>query len=412
MVKYLAFAACAAKAPITQKLTRKIDDIVQTAGSAENVQRWMFWTVPQATVFANSFSQPKVLLLGGNGVGKTVIMMQRAKELSIVGEEVVFCIGEDFGTTTKTLLHLQTEAEFEDFHTQNPQSKKIQVKSLNSYDPSKENLGKTHVFIEEITEDKLKKIATLQTKSCWVTVSIGTFSKEFKDANEAITYFKSLYPEWYIPFFNYILRTTQNVAKELKKPNRSVNQNNINNESRLNKVLDVPQNIQEGPEPVAFISLPSDQFYEKVKATFTEIGQNDMALVLIDITWSPVNSLSSKTIREFKTEFANYWQFEKELEDGHTLAFLLKSISASGREPPLFWIDDCSFNSNEDQIKDWIRGKSKCDLITNFTLMEGFEASTCISFSSATVYSALSRTRVKHVNFHGIGKFGKYENID
>ena len=78
IVKYLAFTACAAKAPVSQSLTKLIDDRVKIAGSAENVQRWMFWTVPQATFFANASSQKKVLLFGGNGVGKTVLMIQRA----------------------------------------------------------------------------------------------------------------------------------------------------------------------------------------------------------------------------------------------------------------------------------------------------------------------------------------------
>ena len=166
MVKYLAFAACAAKAPVSQSLTKEIDDRVQTAGSAENVQRWMFWTVPQATFFANSVSKPKVLLLGGNGVGKTVVMMQRAKELSIAGEEIVFCIGGFTDISTKALLQLQLEAEFEDYHTLNHQSKKIQVKSLHSYDPSTEHLDNTHVSMDEVREDVFKEHhATLHTKS-------------------------------------------------------------------------------------------------------------------------------------------------------------------------------------------------------------------------------------------------------
>ena len=52
----------------------------------------MFWTVPQATFFANATSQQKVLLLGGNGVGKKILMIERAKQLAIKGEEVVFCV--------------------------------------------------------------------------------------------------------------------------------------------------------------------------------------------------------------------------------------------------------------------------------------------------------------------------------
>ena len=167
MVKYLAFAACAAKAPVTQTLTRKIDNIVQTAGSAENVQRWMFWTVPQATFFANASSQKKVLLLGGNGVGKTVLMIQRAKELSIAGEEVIFfTCGGTLKGLSKSLLQLQLQAEFEDFQSENPQSKKIKVKQLKTFPPhSKKYLDKIHVFMDEVDEKDFKNHATLQTKS-------------------------------------------------------------------------------------------------------------------------------------------------------------------------------------------------------------------------------------------------------
>ena len=83
MVKYLAFAACAAKAPVTQSLIKEIDDRVQIAGSPQNIERWMFWTVPQTTFLANATSQQKILLLGGNGVGKTVLMIERPKQLAI-----------------------------------------------------------------------------------------------------------------------------------------------------------------------------------------------------------------------------------------------------------------------------------------------------------------------------------------
>ena len=74
----------------------------------------------------------------------------------------------------------------------------------------------------------------------------------------------------------------------------------------------------------------------------------------------------------------------------------------------LIWTDNSkNLNSNEDQIKDWIRGKSKCDLISDFLLMPGFEATSLFSFSSISISNALSRTRVKHVHFKGT-----YENLE
>ena len=408
IVKYLAFTACAAKAPVSQSLTKEIDDRVKIAGSAENVQRWMFWTVPQATFFANASSQKKVLLLGGNGVGKTVLMIQRAKELSIAGEEVIFftCSGALSKGNTKSLLQLQLQAEFEDFQTENPQSKKIQVERLKTFTShNKKYLDKIHVFMDEVDEKSFKIYATLQTKSLWLAVSFDQYSKEFEDANEAMNHFKSLYPEWYIPFFNYILRATKNVAKELKTPIRAMYRDDFNNESKLNNLLDIPKNIQEGPETETFVDLPWDLFCQIVFSTFKELGKIDVALVVLDkYVGLPVKSVSSKT----KISNATNISVSKKYPDyDYTLAFLLQTISNSGREPPLIWIEACSFNSREDQIKDWIRGKSKRDLITDRVLIHGFEASTCISFSSSNTTNILSRTRVKHINF-----CGTYENVD
>ena len=74
------------------------------------------------------------------------------------------------------------------------------------------------------------------------------------------------------------------------------------------------------------------------------------------------------------------------------------------------WVDnlnDKNLNSNEVQIKDWIRGKSKCDLIVDSYVMVGFEASTCLTFSQESNYTALSRSKVKHIQFTG-----KYYNVE
>ena len=172
------------------------------------------------------------------------------------------------------MLQLQLQAEFEDFQSENPQSKKIKVKRLKTFPPhSKKYLDKIHV-----------------------SVCFDQYSKEFEDANEAMNHFKSLYPEWYIPFFNYILRATKNVAKELKTPIRSMYRDDFNNESKLNNLLDIPKNIQEGPETETFVDLPWDLFCQIVFSTFKELGKIDVALVVLDkYVGSPVKSISSKS---------------------------------------------------------------------------------------------------------------------
>ena len=411
MVKYLAFAACAAKAPVTQSLIKEIDDRVQIAGSPQNIERWMFWTVPQTTFLANATSQQKILLLGGNGVGKTILMVERAKQLALQGEEVIFCIDpSSLILLQKSMLQLQLEVEFEEFHKGNPQSKKIRVENLNLYDPFQENLNNIHVFIDELQSNHFQKYATLNTKSLWAIVIFDDDTK-FKDANEAINYFKAQYPDWYIPFLNFILRTTQYIAEELKSLDRSDYQHKWNNESSLNHVLDIPQNIQEGHKPVIFDDETPNQFCKNLQSTLTKLGNNDVALIVLSFSIDcPVQSMSSKAINDFKTNFPTYSTLFSvdptsiEL----TLAFIMQCIKISGREHPLIWTDDVkNFNSNEDQIKDWIRGKSRCDLIVDSALMPGFEASTCLTFTSEGIQCSLSRTRVKHILFKGV-----YDNVE
>merc|ERR1712218_410565 len=97
-------------------------------------------------------------------------MFERAKQLAIHREEVVFCIDPYGIVRLKSLLQLQLEVEFEEFHKENPRSKQDRVENLNSYDPSKENLNNTHVFIDELLSSNFQKYATLKTKSLWVAV--------------------------------------------------------------------------------------------------------------------------------------------------------------------------------------------------------------------------------------------------
>ena len=48
--KYLAFVACAAKAPIRQKMLDETLDLIKKAGDAQNIQRWCLWTPSQLSL--------------------------------------------------------------------------------------------------------------------------------------------------------------------------------------------------------------------------------------------------------------------------------------------------------------------------------------------------------------------------
>ena len=48
--KYLTFVACAAKAPFRQKMLDETLNQIKKVGSAENIQRWCWWTPSQLSL--------------------------------------------------------------------------------------------------------------------------------------------------------------------------------------------------------------------------------------------------------------------------------------------------------------------------------------------------------------------------
>ena len=90
LIKYLAFGA--AKTPVPESMVKKIEQNIQTQGSEEIIQRYMFWTPPQLTLLGIDHNIEKVLLIGGNGVGKTILSVEQAKKLSLQNKKVLFCI--------------------------------------------------------------------------------------------------------------------------------------------------------------------------------------------------------------------------------------------------------------------------------------------------------------------------------
>ena len=66
--------ACAGKAPITQKLLDESLARINKAGELENIERWCSWTPTQLSLLELAANLEKVVITGGNGTGKTVVL--------------------------------------------------------------------------------------------------------------------------------------------------------------------------------------------------------------------------------------------------------------------------------------------------------------------------------------------------
>ena len=62
--KYLAFVACAAKAPVRQKMLDETLVRIAKAGEAENIQKWCWWTPDQLSLLEQAENLNRVILIG------------------------------------------------------------------------------------------------------------------------------------------------------------------------------------------------------------------------------------------------------------------------------------------------------------------------------------------------------------
>ena len=62
--KYLAFVACAAKAPVRQKMLDETLASISKAGTAENIERWCWWTPDQLSLLEQAENLNRVILIG------------------------------------------------------------------------------------------------------------------------------------------------------------------------------------------------------------------------------------------------------------------------------------------------------------------------------------------------------------
>ena len=129
--KYLSLIACAGKAPIRQKMLNETLNRVFTAGEIENIERWCLWTPTQLSLLELADKLRRVILIGGNGTGKTVMLdgfaIKMAKERP--EEPVIFGIHQHRFKNARPLLHLDLEVKYEKMNINNISVKKFEASS-------------------------------------------------------------------------------------------------------------------------------------------------------------------------------------------------------------------------------------------------------------------------------------------
>ena len=392
--KYLAFVACAAKAPITQKLLDETLSLIDKAGSAENIRRWYLWTPTQLSLMEIYDKLKRVVLIGGNGTGKTLMLetyvINTANENP--KDDVVFAIHlED--SFDKPLLQLQFEVKFEELSN-------VTVKTFINLDElSVENCENTHICIDEVDASNipLEDLQKIHAKSIWIVIRTGSgnqkvISKEITFGNHE-EYLKKQIPGWLIVNLTYPLRTSKRISIKVKETGFIGGYDELQND--FNSSLEIVENMPLGPEPLVILSSKGT-YKERLQHVFNTVAKDKSALIIFD--YEGVMSPTPSEVEKAEHSSTN--------EESQSLLLGIEAVKACDRpKPPLIWLDynHDDINNDKEDIKAMMRGSKDfigCDLITSPYTVAGIEADVVIFVGSyvSSVTDIMSRCRGQFVH--------------
>ena len=399
MTKYLAFAVCAAKAPVTEKLLEETLHRVEKAGKSTNIQRWINWTPEQMSLMSSIDHLPRVILVGGNGVGKTVTLANIAKTLAEEGEDVlflIFCAAAliDSSKLIDPLTKIQLENEFEDYKDRIKVRTFFQISEI-----SDDDLKCSNILIDEAHElmlgPDLEKVCSLSAKRIWIVFRATKIQNDYYDH---LKHLHENYTDWYLLQLNYPLRTSKTVSEFMIKKLRSETRSLMN---VFNKNLTIPEHMPLGPPPIFVEEKHGRNFYETFDFLWNQI---EPLVHNRNILFAVENILCSKEDSQLAWEGlgSDYWDdldIEKYKDSLGSLVCLLYALKMKGRAKPLL-LQSFSIHLNDpvETIKKWLNGKyAQKDIITDRESIFGAEADIVVGFGLGTraIPYFMSRTKAQ-----------------
>ena len=390
MTKYLAFAVCAARAPVKEKLLDETVHRVDKAGKSTNIQRWSNWTLDQMSVMSNIDNLPRVFLVGGNGVGKTVTLAHIAKNLAEKGEDVLFLIFNvsemsDLGKLIVPLIEIQLENEFEKY--------KDRIKVLTFCDISQisdADLKCSNILIDEAHEmllaPAMEKLCSLPAKRILIVfrgtqTEDGLFPMMETDHNPS-KYLDENYSDWYLLQLNYPLRTSKTVSELMIKEHNS---ETLALQNVFNKNLTIPEHMPLGPTPIFVEEKDGRNFFERFDCLWNQIKPlvlNRSILFALDYI------LCSEEDIQLAWEGlgSDYWndidiEKYKDVRGIDYLICLLYALKMKGRAKPLLLPGIVIPLNDVEAIKKGLNGKyGQRDIIASHESIFGAEADIVVVF--------------------------------
>jgi hypothetical protein len=363
----LALFACAGKAPIRQKMLDESLARVRKAEDPENILRWCLWTKDQHTLMAMADKLPRVILIGGNGTGKTYMLdaftMKMAKEHP--EENLTFAIHQS-DPDARSLLQLDLEVKYEKLRLNNVTV--VTFKTL--FELSDANLLNDTVCVDEIdmSDVEPEELNAIQARTLWIVI------RNTHRGGNPEEYLRNKFPGWEIVNLSIPLRTSKTLSEKIQ----SGLADNILHTNNFNSSLKVTTNMPLGPEPL-ILPRSEGSIKARLQLVFSGVGKDKLALVIL-------NYYNMKTtaeeIQAAKATTTHQQLAEKTDSQSQNILVGIEAVKACQRPhgPPLLWFESRYAFVSDDKasIKEWMAGKNKniCgkDLITDQWCVPGYEA--------------------------------------
>ena len=276
---YLAFIGCAGRAFIKQRIEDVTSQLVARAGSIENIRRWYLWTPMQLSIMSKVEDLPKLLIIGGNGTGKTTLLESAAMHIADKDDEnnVVYIIVTKY---PNLLFRLQMEVKFENWRNVKVIVKASFSEIIDLLTNPLDMPSNAYVFIDELAAPDphdcsvFKEVSNMRVKSVWCVIRASK-RHAGNDPEQAL---RDEFKDWTIVHLKYPLRTTKTISNYVKKIPKWHELHGLGND--FNSSLNIDVNLPIGPD-WRIIERKEGSYARRLKIAYNDI--HNPALIILNV---------------------------------------------------------------------------------------------------------------------------------